>query len=447
MKKLFINISFAAGKHLLFYIKMKKIKLNPWQYLIISFLFLISLGTLIFSSPFVTHEQGLSFIDSLFTATSAVCVTGLSTVKTSGFNIYGELVLLILMQLGAIGIMTLSSSFILALRGEINLTHKILFLKTQENNSFDEIYHILKFILIITFVSEILGAILLSFGFSLEGYPFWQSIHYGVFHSVSAFCNAGFSIFDNSLEDTNLIIKYTVMFMIIIGGIGYYVIFDLYRRLRTKRYFSLHTKIVLLSTFFLILGGAIFIFFFEDGNISITDSLFQSITARTAGFNTIDLHNLHYFNLLIITLLMFVGASPGSTGGGIKTTTFFIVIYSIFKILKGEKEINIFNRQISNETVLKSFAILAAYFMIIFLGALLLLYHTSYDFLSTLFEVTSAVGTVGLSLGITAVIGTYGKLILILLMFIGRVGPVSLVMITSKKQKKIKIKYPKELVF
>ncbi|MCF6183553.1 MAG: hypothetical protein L3J56_02810 [Bacteroidales bacterium] len=412
-----------------------------------SFLILIGLGTFFLNLPFVRHQNGLTFINSLFTSTSAVCVTGLTTISTSGFNWQGELVILILMQLGAIGIMTLSSSFILAVRGKISLKHKISFFRTQENSSLHDVNGILRFILVITFVSEFFGAILLSIGFAAQGKSFWESVHQGIFHSVSAFCNAGFSTYDSSLIGMNDIIKYTVMALIIIGGIGYHVIYELIKKYKFEKRLSLHTKIVLLTTTLLIFGAALLIFIFERGQVSITDSLFQSVTARTAGFNTVNLFNLHYLSLFLITLLMFIGASPGSTGGGIKTTTFFIVAFSVFKILRGKRNVVVFNRQIPNTIILKSFAILSAYFMVAFFGTLALLYHNSHGFLNTLFEVVSALGTVGLSLGISSEVGMFGKLILIIIMFIGRVGPASIAMLTFKNEKEIKIKFPEESVY
>ncbi len=422
-------------------------KLNPWQYLILSFFLLISFGTVLLNLPFVKHVQGLSFIDSVFTATSAVCVTGLTTVNTSGFNGFGEIVLLLLMQLGAIGIMTLSSSFILAYRGKVNLKHRISFFETQENVSLGDIQHILPFIIRITLITELIGSVLLSIGFFIQGVPFWESIHQGVFHAISAFCNAGFSTYDASLTGMNSLIKYTIMGLIIIGGIGYYVIYELTEKYKGKRLLTLHSKIVLVTTFILIFFGAFLLFVFERGHVSITDSLFQSVTARTAGFNTVNLTNLHYLSLFFITLLMFIGASPGSTGGGIKTTTFFIVIASVFKILKGKNTIVVFKRQIPNTVILKSFAILSVYFMVVFIGTLALLYHNHQGFLNTLFEVTSALGTVGLSLGISAEVGLYGKIILVVIMFIGRVGPASIAMSTFRKTKAVKINYPEESVY
>lgn len=458
LKRSFIEITYFSGVYkyfnllcILFFLKMisklDNIKLNPWQYLILSFLILIIIGVFFLNMPFVKHQSGISFIDTLFMSTSAVCVTGLTTVNTSGFNLQGEFVLLLLMQIGAIGIMTLSSSFILAVRGKISLKHKISFFRTQENTSLHDIHDILKFILSVTFISEFLGAVLLSIGFFVQGNTVSESVHQGIFHSISAFCNAGFSTYDSSLIGMNNIIKYTVMALIIVGGIGYHVIYEIVKKYKIGKRFSLHTKIVILTTGLLIFSGAILIFIFERGKISVSDSLFQSVTARTAGFNTVNLLNLHYLSLFFITLLMFIGASPGSTGGGIKTTTFFIVAISVFKILKGKTNVVVFKRHIPNDIVLKSFAILSAYFIVAFIGTLALLYNNNHGFINTLFEVTSALGTVGLSLGISSETGLYGKLILILIMFIGRVGPASIAMSTFKNKKKVKIKYPEESVY
>ncbi len=439
--------NFAALKLLLLKVKKDYIELNPWQYLILSFFILIALGTLLLKLPFVTHTNGLTFIDSVFTSTSAVCVTGLTTVPTSGFNWVGKGVLLLMMQLGAIGIMTLSSSLILALRGKISLKDKISFFRTQEDSSLHDINNILRFVVFITFVTELIGAAILTIGFSYQGLPFIGAVEQGVFHSVSAFCNAGFSTYDTSLVGMNALIKYTVMGLIIVGGIGYHVIYEVFGKFNSKAKYSLHTKVVLFTTIILIVGGALLIYIFETGHISITDSLFQSVTARTAGFNTVDITKMHYLSLFFMSLLMFIGASPGSTGGGIKTTTFFIVMVALIKILRGNNNVVVFNRYIPNKVILKSFAIMSAYFMVAFIATLALLYHNDDGFLKTLFEIISAIGTVGLSLGVSAQVGIYGKIILILTMFIGRVGPASVAMLISSNDKNINIKYPEESIY
>ncbi|MFK5889701.1 MAG: potassium transporter TrkG [Flavobacteriaceae bacterium] len=420
-------------------------KLNPWHYLLLSFTFLIIVGALVLSLPEMRAINPLSFIDALFTATSAVCVTGLIVVKTTDFSLLGQIVLLILMQLGAIGIMTITTSLIQLIRGNLDLEQRLSFSQLQDSINLKSSNGVLQFILRITFVTEIIGASLISLGFYLQGFSPKQAIYHGVFQSVSAFCNAGFSSFDDSLIGTHWLVKYTIMALIIIGGLGYFVIYEVYHNRKFKSRFSLHTKIVVYTSLFLVLVGGFFIFLVEN-NTSITDSLFQSVTARTAGFNSVNVGSMHLVSLLVITLLMFIGASPGSTGGGIKTTTFFIVNYSIFKVLRGETSINIFNRHITHKIILRALALVVVYFMAIILAATLLLLKYPFDFFDTFFEVISALGTVGLSLGITAQLDMYGKIIIILCMFLGRIGPATLAMMTLRKQKEIKIKYPEDRV-
>jgi len=424
---------------------IRQAKLNPWHYLLLSFTFLIIVGALVLSLPNIRTVNPLSFIDALFTATSAVCVTGLIVVKTTDFSLLGQIVLLILMQLGAIGIMTITTSLIQLIRGNLDLEQRLSFSQLQDSINLKSSDGVLQFILRITFVTEIIGAVLIGLGFYLQGFSPKQAIYHGIFQSVSAFCNAGFSSFDDSLIGTHWLVKYTVMALIIIGGLGYFVIYEVYHNRKFKKRFSLHTKIVVYTSLFLVLVGAFFIFLVET-DTSVTDSLFQSVTARTAGFNSVNLGSLHLVSLLVLTLLMFVGASPGSTGGGIKTTTFFIVNYSIFKVLRGETSINIFNRHITHKIILRALALVVVYFMAIILASVLLLLKYPFNFFDTFFEVISALGTVGLSLGITAQLGMYGKIIIILCMFLGRIGPATLAMITLRKQKEIKIKYPEDRV-
>jgi len=420
-------------------------KLNPWHYLLLSFAFLIIVGALVLTLPEMRNVNPLSFVDALFTATSAVCVTGLIVVKTTDFCLLGQIVLLILMQLGAIGIMTITTSLIQLIRGNLDLEQRLSFSQLQDSINLKSSNGVLQFILRITFVTEFIGALLISLGFYLQGFSLKKAIYHGVFQSVSAFCNAGFSSFDDSLIGTHWLVKYTVMGLITIGGLGYFVVYEVYHNRKFKSRFSLHTKIVIYTSLFLVVAGAFFIFLVEK-NTSVTDSLFQSVTARTAGFNSVNLGDMHLVSLLIITLLMFIGASPGSTGGGIKTTTFFIVNYSIFKVLRGETSVNVFNRHITHKIILRALALVVVYFMAIILAATLLLLKYPFDFFDTFFEVISALGTVGLSLGITAQLGVYGKIIIILCMFLGRIGPATLAMITLRKQKEIKIKYPEDRV-
>ncbi len=421
-----------------------RFKLNPWHYLFISFIFLTFTGALLLALPFVrTHDQ-LSFIDALFTSTSAVCVTGLIVVRTTDFTLAGQIILMILMQLGAIGIMTITTVLIMIIRGSIDLEHRLSFTSLQNNFNLKSSQKVLSFIIKITFLVEFIGALFIALGFYLQGFTVGKAIYHGIFQSVSGFCNAGFSTFDESLIGAHWLVKYTVMVLIIIGGLGYFVIFEIFQNKKFSRY-SLHSKVVLITSLLLILTGALFIFTIEK-NVSIGDSLFQSVTARTAGFNTVDISKMHLVSLFFITMLMFIGASPGSTGGGVKTTTFFIVTYSIIRVLRGETSIQIFGRHLSHKVLLRAMALIVVYSLIIIIASILIMLVYPFDFFDVLFEVMSAVGTVGLSLGLTAKFGLFGKIILIICMFLGRVGPATLAMITLRKQREIKIKYPEDRV-
>ncbi len=421
---------------------IRHISLNPWQYLVLSFLGLIVSGTLLLQMPFVKHLNGLTNIDALFTSTSAVCVTGLTTVSTSGFNLWGQLIILLLIQLGAIGIMTLTTSFLLALKGNVSLKHRLSFSQLQENYDFHDATGVLKNIIKITFIIEFIGMILLTAGFYLQGLPVKSALYQGFFHSISAFCNAGFSTYDQSLTGTNALIKLTVSILIILGGLGYFVIYELISFYQQKRKYSLHTKIVLRVSLALIIAGTLLIYLFEKGQTGWIDSFFQSVTTRTAGFNTVDLNALSNATIFLMLLLMFIGASPGSTGGGIKTTNFFIMVYATVSVLKGKRNFVVWNRKISSNYILKAFGTAISYFIILSIGVILLLLEPNLGFKASLFEAVSAMGTVGLSLGITPHLSVMGKWVIIALMFIGRLGPASFAMATLMKQKEVKIKYP-----
>lgn len=440
MIKIYLNFDIA-----IVFMKLSfKIKPNPWHYLLLSFLSLSLVGALFLMLPYVRIHDQLSFIDALFTSTSAVCVTGLTVVKTTEFTVFGQVILLILMQLGAIGIMTFTTLMIMIIRGSIDLEHRLSFSQLHDNFDMKSSQEVLRFILKVTFLLEFIGAIFISIGFYLQGFTVGKATYHGIFQSISGFCNAGFSTFDDSVIGTHWLVKYTIMILIVIGGIGYFVIYEVYNNRKFKKY-GLHTKVVILTTLFLIVSGAVFFWVIEE-NITLTDSLFQSITARTAGFNSVDLNQMHLVSLFFMTMLMFVGASPGSTGGGVKTTTFFIVNYSIIRVLRGETSINLYKRHLSHKILLRAMALVVLYSLIIIIASILLMLEYPFKFFDTLFEVISATGTVGLSLGLTAKFGVFGKTILIICMFLGRIGPATLAMVTLRKQKEVKIKYPEDRV-
>jgi trk system potassium uptake protein TrkH len=419
---------------------------SPEFSLFLAFFLMIALGTMLLHLPFVHHTAGLSLIDAVFTSTSAVCVTGLITVETSGFNLSGQIIILVLIQLGAIGIMTLTSSLILFFRGNINLRTRVTASQLSSSNSMREGRGVLRTVIIYTFTMELLGFILLFSGFRRQGLPMDDSLYLGLFHTISAFCNAGFSPFPDSLIGSSILIKATVMMLIVAGGLGYFVIFDLWEFSQKKDHLSLYTKIVLLLTPCLILTGAVVLLIFEDRSLACIDAFFLSITARTAGFHTVNLAALQPTSILILIGLMIIGAAPGSTGGGMKVTTFFVVMLTVYQIIRGRNNIVIAGRKLPIGCILRAFTLMICYFFILALGCILLLYFDNKPFVATLFEMASALGTVGLSLVETGEWGVLGKSVLIGAMFIGRIGPAVLIIILLEGRDKGLVDYPEEKI-
>jgi trk system potassium uptake protein TrkH len=414
-------------------------------FLFVTFLLLILAGWLLLKAPFVSYAGGISWLDALFMSTSAGCVTGLVTVPASGFNIWGQLTLLLLMQLGAIGIMTLATSVLLVLRGELSLYHRLHVAKITGSYSLGEIEGILALILKYTFYSEAIGFLFLSLGFLLEGFGLQQSLYSALFHTISAFCNAGFSTFDSSLMEMNPLIKATVACLIVLGGIGFYVIYDLIGYLREKSRITIHTRVVLWGTLGMIATGAFLLLAFEK-NIAFVDAVFQSITARTAGFNTVDVAGLQNSSIFMLLGFMVIGAAPGSTGGGVKLTTFLVSILAVYNVVLGRNRIVIFGRKLPNANILRAYALIILYLSFLALETILLLGSEGARFMDTLFEVVSAVGTVGLSLGLTPELSPAGKIILIVGMFVGRIGPVALMLTFFLGEKESRIDYPEEKI-
>jgi len=423
---------------------MKKYRPSPQGYLILTFLILIGGGAGLFMLPFITKNGGLNFVDALFMSTSAVCVTGLSVMNTSDFTLSGQMILLTLIQLGALGIMTLSSSLLLFITGDLDFGKRLMASRLAESYSLREIENVLFYIVIYTFASEFIGAVLLWIGFLIDGYTGTNAVYLAVFHSVSAFCNAGFSTFDSSLTGSGGMIKAVIMLLITAGGLGFYVVFDLVRKFREKTRLRIHTKIVLGMSAFLSFGGAAMLYLTEHGRMGLLDSLFQSVTTRTAGFNTVDLSGLHSVSIMFMIILMFIGASPGSTGGGIKTTTAFLAAISVRRAIEGETGVRVFGRTIPPSNILKAFTIIFLYSIVICTASALILIFRETHFLAVLFEVVSATGTVGLSMGISAEAGTAEKLILTACMFIGRVGPSAILIAMTGRKKESKLAYPEE---
>ena len=431
---------------------IRGVRLNTAQIVVISFAVTILIGTLLLTFPTATEDgRGAGFLDALFTSTSATCVTGLIVQDTpTYFSTFGEIVILVLIQLGGLGIMTYSA-FVAILFGRFSLGQRKIMQEMFEEER--DVLSMLTFILRMTLVIELARMLLLFTRWVFHFENTGEALYMSIFHSISAFCNAGFSLFSDSVSGfvTDPIVNIAIMLLIILGGIGFIVVYEVTARARRrKRYLSPHTKIVLLTSGALITAGFFILFFFEfDGALirlplhsKLWASLFQSVTTRTAGFNTIPIGALSSLTLSVMILLMFIGASPGSTGGGIKTSTFAILLLSVRSILKGKPAVEAFRRTIPASGVLKALALLVSALFIVGMIFFLLLLSEDQPYLDLLFETVSAFGTVGLSTGVTPSLTAIGKLLITVMMFLGRIGPLTLGLALSRSFLRDRIDYP-----
>lgn len=441
---------------------MKKIKLSPYILILLSFAIMMFLGAFLLCLPLaqISGKSG-NFLENLFTATSALCVTGLVVNDISiTYTIFGKIVILILIQLGGLGVLTVSSMVILSISRKMGYYTKKIVSEDINYNILTEIPRYLKNVSIVVFGIEFVGAVLLFFEFSKK-LPFIQAVGYSIFHSVSAFCNAGFALFSNNMENYtgNILINFVITSLIILGGLGFAAILDVYNVIKkTRRKLSTSTHLAIAMTIFLICFGAIMTFILEYsnkgtiGNLSLHDKLlssyFQSVTLRTAGFQTVDLATLTTPTIIIYLFLMFIGASPGSTGGGLKTTTLGILLLGVMNAITGKEDIEYRRRRLSWQTFNKACAILMLSLFYLFVMIIIMsIFDSSKGFLPLLFELISAFGTVGLSMGVTAKLSIISKLIIILTMYIGRVGPLTIMYALSKKKyREGKYKYPEETI-
>ena len=419
---------------------------SPARSIILGFALLISIGTSLLMLPAASAGKHLGFVNALFTSTSAVCVTGLTVVDTgNAFSPFGQFILLILIQAGGLGIMTMSTLFLMLVGKRPGLVGQTVvqdaFTHSRERN----IFSILKDVVLFTCVIEGLGIVLMFFYF-LPGNNIKQALFLSIFHSISAFCNAGFSVFSDSFVGyrENWALNLVLCFLIISGGIGFLVLSELKLKFSLKRpslsRLSLHSKLVLSTTTILLASGTFLITAMEWHNtlapLSVPgrflSAFFQSVTARTAGFNTLPIGNMANETLFLLILLMFIGASPGSCGGGIKTTSLATLVVLGTSRFRGHKRPQLFNRTISEVSVGKTISVMMLSMIVVCVGIMLLLIteigevahpQSRGKFLELLFEVVSAFGTVGLSTGITPGLSVMGKIILSGIMFVGRLGP------------------------
>ncbi|MBC7361822.1 MAG: hypothetical protein H5U06_06030 [Candidatus Aminicenantes bacterium] len=427
---------------------LKKKLVHPPRLLALSFLLAILVGTIILSIPVATTSGRIAFIDALFTSTSAVCVTGLIVVDTpTYFSSFGQTVIIILIQLGGLGIMTFSSFILMTAGRRVSLTDKMVVEGSFRPSVISDFPALLRDVFIFTLSFEALGSLLLLVRFS-HSFPFSKALALSVFHSISAFCNAGFSLFSDNLMGFrgDLLVNLVMMVLIITGGLGFFVLQEVKLAVRNalkkeRVKFSLHTKFVATITAAIILVGAAVIFFVDmNRGLSglplkekILASTFHVVSARTAGFNTVDLNSLSVASLLLLILIMFIGASPGSTGGGVKTTTFGLIFAFLRSRIQGYEVPRIFSRGVKNEDIIKAYTLVSLAMGLIFAATFsILLIQPQFSLKEVLFEVVSAFGTVGLSLGITPHLHPLSKLILIITMYLGRIGPLTMLYAFSR---------------
>lgn len=437
--------------------KKKRFSLTSTHYILVSFFVAILVGSILLMLP-ISSASGkfTSFVDALFTATTATCVTGLVTVPTvSHWSIFGQIVILILIQVGGLGIITIMAGFATLLHKKMGLADRVLLQDAFNLNTLSGLEAFVKKVIKGTLFIEGIGALcyMLVFvpRFGLKG--IWISI----FTSVSAFCNAGIDILaENSLCDyaVNPIINITTALLIIIGGLGYIVWWDVLRVCKEKRrkpfqMLTLHSKIVISTTILLIVAGGVLLLIFEYNNPNtiggysflekVEVAFFQSVTTRTAGFATVPQENLTNPSALICMILMFIGGSPVGTAGGIKTVTFAVLVVSAIATIRNHKEVNLFGRALTKEAVGKAMAVAGMSFAIMFVSTVLLSIVMQSDLLDILYETISATATVGLTRNLTSSLNVYGKIIIIATMYLGRVGPISLAVAFNLKREKINI--------
>ncbi len=434
--------------------KLQK-KLSPAQIVVLSFLLIITIGGVLLSFPIShTGDVAVSVTDAFFTSISAVCVTGLVTLTTaSTWSFFGKLVILFLIQLGGLSLVTVLTFFMVNIGKKLSLKTRLSIQTTLNKPSLGGAVHMVMLVIKGTLVFELVGALLLFAFFLSQGIIWHKALFYGIFHSVSAFCNGSFDVIgERSLipYSGNFGINIVIMLLIVAGGIGFTVWEDVFtkiksnlsRQMKQRGDFSLHTKLALVSTGVLLLSGTLFFLATEYnnpktlGNYSFTHkllaSLFQSVTLRTAGFSTIAQEGLTEASKLFSSLYMIIGGSPGGTAGGIKTVTLAIVLCSVWSIIRGRKKIVVFERTISVITLQKALAVVVLMISLLLAGTTILAItedHTIFphSISDLIFEVSSALGTVGLSTGITPFLSEIGKYVLMLCMFIGRIGPITLI--------------------
>ena len=426
--------------------------------IIFGFAAMIIVGTLLLMLPFSSKSGTVTpFLDCLFTATSSSCVTGLIVHDTAThWSLFGQIVILIMIQIGGMGIVTMSILAVMLSGKRVNLTQRSTMQESISAHKVGGIIQLSSFIIITSLVIELLGAIAFSFVFCRD-YGFLKGIWMSVFHSVSAFCNAGFDLMGETAKFSSLtsyvynpIVNITVMLLIIIGGIGFLTWDDIKTNKWHIRHYRVQSKIIFLVTVILILVPALYFFFFEFNNLSfdkrILVSLFQAVTPRTAGFNTVDASQLSETGNAVVTVLMLIGGAPGSTAGGMKITTVAVLIAATVSVFRKRDSAHILRRRVSDETVKIAATVLVMYIVLFVFGAMVISSIESLPLTDCLYETASAIGTVGLTTGITPSLSAVSRIVLIILMYMGRVGGLTIVFATFGSTQKNLVKYPQATI-
>ncbi len=441
--------------------KYFKFKLAPPQVLALGFAGVILLGALLLTLPMASKDgHALRFLDALFTSTSAVCVTGLVVVDTgTHFTQFGQLVIILLIQVGGLGFMTFSTLAALLLGKKIGLKERLLIQESFNQMTLAGLVKLIRNVILVTLTLEGIGGIILSIRF-MRDFPLPRALAFGFFHSVSAFCNAGFDLFGQVYGPFTSITHYVgdwtvtlvIGSLIVLGGLGFPVIVELLKYRQTK-HLSLHTKVVLSLTAILIVIGTFLLLIFEFTNqntignsepqVKFLGSFFQAITPRTAGYNSIDISKMRIGSWFIMIVLMFIGASPSSTGGGVKTTTFGVLMATVAAAIHGKEDPEIFERRISKDLIYKAITIVTVALGLVTFVVLVMSLIEPYNFIQLLFETVSAFGTVGLTTGITPNLTDLSRVLMIITMFLGRVGPVT-VMVALSAHNAHQVKYIEE---
>ncbi|GBF76621.1 Ktr system potassium transporter B [Paenibacillus sp. 598K] len=449
----------AAFDLLVALVERLKNRTSPPQLIIFVFFCLIWIGALLLMLPHAsTSGQSIGLMNALFTATSAVCVNGLVVLDTgSTFTTFGQVIIMALIQIGGLGFMTLGVMVAIVLGKRIGLKQRLILQQATNSSSAQGLVKLSIYMVLIAFAFEALASVILTLRWQAD-MGFGQAAYYALFHSVSAFNNAGFALWSDSLSSHagDPIVNLTIILLFIIGGLGYIVVVEVFRK-RSWRKLSLHSKVVLLGSGTLLVAGFLLIYLLEswnpatfghlDGSDQVWAALFQGATPRSSGFNTVDIASMLTTSQFLLIILMFIGAASGGTGGGVKINTIVVLVLATLNTFRGQGQIHAFDRRIAPDAVMRALAVVLSSLGVVLLVSLLLTISEGMleeHFLEVLFEATSAFSTTGMSMGLTSELSPVGKVIVMLTMFAGRLGPLTLAFALAQKKRTSKIGYPED---